>query len=141
MPTGLADGLGLGLSLGGVSPIRPDYSGPPHPARDAGFEPCRCYHTGLPVSIARIARRYLISGRVQGVGFRMFAESAARREGVHGWVRNLADRRVEVVCEGEADAIERFERAIRQGPTSARVDRVEIDSTSLTIPETGFNIR
>jgi acylphosphatase len=89
----------------------------------------------------RIARRYLISGRVQGVGFRIFAESAARREGVHGWVRNLPDRRVEVVCEGEPDAIERFERAIRQGPPSGRVDRVEIDSTSLTIAETGFNIR
>jgi acylphosphatase len=89
----------------------------------------------------RIARRYLISGRVQGVGFRIFAESAARREGIHGWVRNLPDRRVEVVCEGETDAIERFERAIRQGPPSARVDRVEIDSTSLTIAETGFDIR
>ena len=89
----------------------------------------------------RIARRYLISGRVQGVGFRVFAESAAQREGVHGWVRNLPDRRVEVVCQGEADAIERFERAIRQGPPGARVDRVDTDSTSLTIPETGFDIR
>ena len=90
----------------------------------------------------RVARRYLISGRVQGVGFRFFAEAAGRREGLQGWVRNLPDGRVEVVCEGDADAIERFERAIRQGPPSARVDRVEIDSTSFTIgPETGFNIR
>ena len=44
----------------------------------------------------RVARRYLVSGRVQGVGFRYFAEAAARREGLHGWVRNLPDGRVEV---------------------------------------------
>ena len=47
------------------------------------------------------ARRYLISGRVQGVGFRFFAESAAMREGLHGWVRNLPDGRVEIAAEGE----------------------------------------
>ena len=47
----------------------------------------------------RVARRYLINGRVQGVGFRYFTEAAASREGVAGWVRNLPDRRVEIGLE------------------------------------------
>ena len=68
-----------------------------------------------------IARQYLISGRVQAVGFRYFTESAAVSEGVRGWVRNLPDGQVEVCAGGEADAIERFERQIRQGPPGARV--------------------
>ena len=52
----------------------------------------------------RIARRYVISGRVQGVGFRLFAEAEAAREGLHGWVQNLPDGRVEVSVEGEAES-------------------------------------
>src|SRR5258707_15135154 len=75
----------------------------------------------------RIARRYLVSGRVQGVGFRFFAEAAALREGLHGWVRNLPDGRVEALAEGEAEAVERFERAIGHGPPGARVERVDVD--------------
>jgi acylphosphatase len=89
----------------------------------------------------RIARRYLISGRVQGVGFRFFAEAAGQREGLQGWVRNLPDGRVEIVSEGDAEALERFERVIRQGPPGGRVDGVEVDSTALKIREAGFNIR
>lgn len=88
----------------------------------------------------RIARRYVISGRVQGVGFRFFTEEAARREGVHGWVRNLPDGRVEASAEGEADAVERFERAIRRGPRGARVEHVEIEDLVPAGRETGFNI-
>lgn len=72
-----------------------------------------------------VARRYLIAGRVQGVGFRFFVEDAAEREGIGGWVRNRADGRVEALAEGEAEAVERFERAIHQGPRGARVDAVE----------------
>jgi acylphosphatase len=89
----------------------------------------------------RVARRYLIGGRVQGVGFRFFAAAAARREGLEGWVRNLPDSRVEAVCEGDGEAIERFEHAIRQGPSGARVDDVEVDSISLKTSGNGFNIR
>ena len=88
----------------------------------------------------RVARRYVISGRVQGVGFRFFTKAAGRREGLEGWVRNLSDGRVEVVCEGDADAIERFERVVRQGPPGARVDGVESRSTSLKARKAGFNI-
>ena len=75
----------------------------------------------------RVARRFLISGRVQGVGFRYFAHDAARREGVTGWVRNLPDGRVEALVEGDAEAVMRVERALRSGPGGARVDKVFVD--------------
>jgi len=74
----------------------------------------------------RVARRFLVSGRVQGVGFRYFAERIAAREGIHGWVRNLPDGRVEASAEGDAEAVERFERAVRHGPPAARVDDVDV---------------
>jgi len=76
----------------------------------------------------RVARRFLISGRVQGVGFRFYAEEVAAREGVTGWVRNLPDGRVEAYVEGEGEAVTRVERALRQGPRSARVESVEVDT-------------
>ena len=89
----------------------------------------------------RVSRRYLINGRVQGVGFRFFAEEAAAREGLHGWVQNLPDGRVEITAEGDAEALERFERRIRQGPRGARVEDVEIDEQAATGRNTGFHIR
>jgi acylphosphatase len=89
----------------------------------------------------RVARRYIISGRVQGVGFRYFTEATAQREGVAGWVRNLPDRSVEVVAEGDAEAVERFERAVRRGPPGARVDRVDVDVSYPVAGETEFNIK
>lgn len=69
----------------------------------------------------RIARRFLVSGRVQRVGFRAFTANAARREGICGFVRNLADGRVEAVGEGDREAVERFVRALHQGPPLSRV--------------------
>jgi acylphosphatase len=72
-----------------------------------------------------VGRRYVIRGRVQRVGFRFFAEEAARREGIHGYVRNQHDGSVEIAAEGDLDALVRFERAIRRGPAGARVDEVE----------------
>jgi acylphosphatase len=89
----------------------------------------------------RVARRFIISGRVQGVGFRYFTEATAQREGVAGWVRNLPDRSVEVVAEGDAEAVERFERAVRIGPPGARVDRVDVDNSYPAAGETEFNIK
>ena len=91
-------------------------------------------------SPVRIARRYLIAGRVQGVGFRWFLETAASREGIHGWARNLPDGRVEAQAEGDADAIERFERKLRHGPPAARVDGVEVDSVEPGGRDTGFTV-
>jgi acylphosphatase len=89
----------------------------------------------------RLSRRYLVNGRVQGVGFRFFAEEAAACEGLHGWVQNLPDGRVEITAEGDAEALERFERRIRQGPRGARVEDVEIDEQAATGRNTGFHIR
>ena len=88
----------------------------------------------------RTARRYIISGRVQGVGFRYFTHAVAARENIHGWVRNLPDGRVEADAEGEADALERFERALRHGPPGARVERLEIEHTAPGGRDTGFTV-
>ncbi|HXT71437.1 MAG TPA: acylphosphatase [Vicinamibacterales bacterium] len=71
------------------------------------------------------ARRFLVSGRVQGVGFRYFTQEAAEVEGMSGWVRNLPDGRVEVLAEGDAEALERFALKLARGPAMARVDVVE----------------
>jgi acylphosphatase len=76
----------------------------------------------------RVARRFVISGRVQGVGFRWFTQDTASREGVTGWVRNLPDGRVEALIEGDDEAVTRVERALRAGPRGARVDDVFVDA-------------
>ena len=70
----------------------------------------------------RVARRYLISGRVQGVGFRVFTEAQAAVEGLHGWVRNLGDGRVEALFEGDVEAVDRAEAKLRRGPAGARIE-------------------
>ena len=92
----------------------------------------------------RTSKRFVISGRVQGVGFRYFVQSAAVRESIRGWVRNLDDGRVETAAAGEPAAMERFEQALRQGPPAARVDRVDVDDTfplSASDSMLGFHIR
>jgi len=71
------------------------------------------------------ARTYRIVGRVQGVGFRWFTCDAARREGLTGYVRNEPDGSVEAYAEGDRDALDRFERHLRQGPAGGRVDAVD----------------
>jgi acylphosphatase len=89
----------------------------------------------------RIARRYFIRGRVQGVGFRYFTEASAGREGLDGWVRNLPDGGVEVAAEGDAESVDRFERAIRHGPPGARVERVEVFDDVPGAGGAGFSVR
>lgn len=81
----------------------------------------------------RVARRFLVTGHVQGVGFRWFVHEAARREGLNGLVRNRPDGGVEAIVEGEAESIDRFEMAVRRGPSRSRVTDVEVDS----IPPSG----
>jgi acylphosphatase len=63
--------------------------------------------------MAETARLVAYAGRVQGVGFRATAVSLARRYPVTGWVRNLPDGRVQLLAEGEADAVERFLQQVR----------------------------
>ena len=81
-----------------------------------------------------IARRALVSGRVQGVGFRFFAERAARSAGVKGWVRNLPDGRVETVAEGEEDAVTRYLEKIGRGPFGGSVAGLQVEER----PPEGF---
>jgi acylphosphatase len=89
----------------------------------------------------RVARRLFISGRVQGVGFRWFVHEAAAREGVTGWVRNLPDGRVEAYVEGESDSVERVERALRRGPSGARVENVRVDQEDAAGSYDDFSVR
>ena len=89
----------------------------------------------------RVARRFVVSGRVQGVGFRYFTLDAARREGLHGYVTNNHDGTVEAVAEGEAEAVERFERALRRGPSRSRIEQVVVDEIEPVMTQGGFEIR
>lgn len=88
----------------------------------------------------RVARRYVVSGRVQGVGFRYFAQDIGNREGLTGRVRNLPDGRVEVVAEGDEETLSRLEASLWRGPSHARVEHVEVESTTPTGRHTGFQI-
>ncbi len=71
-------------------------------------------------------RRVLISGLVQDVWFRATTAKQAVRAGVHGWVRNLPDGRVETVLEGSTDAVNEMIDFCSQGPEMARVDHIEV---------------
>ena len=73
----------------------------------------------------RLARRYTISGRVQGVGFRYFAERVARELKIVGYVRNREDGTVEVYAIGGASALDELRDRLAGGPRSAQVARVE----------------
>jgi acylphosphatase len=73
-----------------------------------------------------VRRRVLVTGRVQGVGFRYAVVERARTRGVHGWVRNLASGRVEAVFEGEREAVEGMVDFCRRGPLGAEVDDVSV---------------
>jgi len=88
-----------------------------------------------------VARRYFVSGRVQGVGFRYFVQDHAAVEGVHGYVRNLADGRVEAFVEGDEESVLRVERALRRGPPGAHVGNVESEAAVPSGRATGFSIR
>jgi acylphosphatase len=88
----------------------------------------------------RVARRFIVSGRVQGVGFRYFTHDLARREGLSGRVRNLADGRVEVCAEGDVETLARLEAALWRGPSRARVDNVEVEAIEPTGQHHGFMV-
>jgi acylphosphatase len=89
----------------------------------------------------RIARHYLVDGRVQGVGFRYFVQDRAAAEGLHGWVRNRPDGSVEILIEGEQDSVERFERLVRHGPPRAEVRHLEVNDAAPADRQGGCVIR
>lgn len=72
-----------------------------------------------------VARKYFISGEVQGVGYRFFAQRAAARHQVVGYVKNLSDGRVETLVEGSATQVEAFKHDLAAGPRFGRVDDIE----------------
>jgi acylphosphatase len=82
-----------------------------------------------------------ISGRVQGVNFRISTRNQARQAGVAGWVHNLSDGRVEAVFEGSNAAVRRMVSWCYSGPPSAEVERVEVKWEEPTQSENDFSIR
>ena len=73
----------------------------------------------------KVARRFFVSGEVQGVGFRFFAQRAAARHQVVGYVRNLDDGRVEALAEGPTASVEAFKNELATGPRYSFVAHVE----------------
>lgn len=90
---------------------------------------------------ARARMRLVISGRVQGVGFRWAALAEAQRYGLSGWVRNLAGGGVEIVAEGDKDGLDKLAAWAYQGPRFASVSAVEQEWTQWSGELAGFEIR
>jgi acylphosphatase len=86
------------------------------------------------------ARRFIVRGRVQGVGFRWFVEREAHILGIAGWVRNNADGSVEVLAQGTRDQLSGLHWRLREGPRAARVDAVEAAPARPTANITSFRI-
>ena len=85
------------------------------------------------------AIRCIVGGRVQGVYYRAATAAQAQRLNVDGWVKNLADGRVEVVAAGEPEAVAALARWLWQGPPAARVDAVHVEEWTSDVPR-GFNV-
>jgi acylphosphatase len=73
----------------------------------------------------KVARKFTISGEVQGVGYRFFAQRVAARHQVVGYVRNLSDGRVEALAEGTPESVENFKHDLATGPELAWVEKIE----------------
>ena len=87
-----------------------------------------------------MTRRYIVTGRVQGVGFRWFVEREAGALGIGGWVRNNENGAVEVLATGTADQLARLRKALERGPRAARVDEVQELEEEREAGETSFRI-
>ncbi len=83
----------------------------------------------------------ILTGRVQGVGFRYFALEEAAARGLTGWVRNRGERQVEALAEGPEPELAAFLEALRSGPPAARVDAAQIEWREATGEFTGFRPR
>jgi acylphosphatase len=86
-----------------------------------------------------VARRAVVRGRVQGVGFRYFAERTGREAGVRGWVRNRPDGSVETFVEGSEEAVRRYLELIREGPRLGKVSAIE-EEEAMAAGHTTFEI-
>ncbi len=86
------------------------------------------------------AKRFIVRGRVQGVGFRWFIEREAHVLGIAGWVRNNHDGSVEVLAQGSRDQLAGLHSRLREGPRAARVDEVEVAEARPTPSINSFRI-
>ena len=93
-----------------------------------------------PTEKAVEARRFIVRGRVQGVGFRWFVEREAHLLGIAGWVRNNHDGSVEILAHGTRDQISGLHSRLREGPRAARVDAVEVLEATLVEGMSSFRI-
>jgi acylphosphatase len=87
------------------------------------------------------ARRFLVRGRVQGVGFRWFVEREAFLLQIAGWVRNHSDGTVEVLAQGTREQLAGLHSRLREGPRAARIDEVEVSEAQPVAGLTSFQIR
>ena len=87
------------------------------------------------------ARRFLVRGRVQGVGFRWFVEREAVILQVAGWVRNNSDSTVEVLAQGTREQLAGLHSRLREGPRAARVDDIEVSEAEPIAGLTSFQIQ
>jgi acylphosphatase len=85
-------------------------------------------------------RRFVVAGRVQGVGYRAFAARVARALHLSGGASNLEDGRVEVVAHGPVHALDRLEAALSEGSRFARVDRVDVESLAALPAEPSWDV-
>ena len=88
-----------------------------------------------------LARRFLVRGRVQGVGFRWFVEREAFLLQIAGWVRNNPDGTVEVLAQGTREQLAGLHSRLREGPRAARIDEVEVSEAQAVAGLTSFQIR
>lgn len=80
----------------------------------------------------KVQKHIYLSGRVQGVGFRAYTRQQASVFNVKGWVKNLADGRVEAKLQGKNKKVEKMIEKLKKGPSFARVDEIEIETENLT---------
>ncbi len=85
--------------------------------------------------------RILVSGVVQGVGFRAFTERLAQSYGLRGWVRNLPDGRVEILAEGDEEVLFHFVKDLWKGPRLSKVEGMELLREESDEPLSDFRIR
>ena len=82
----------------------------------------------------------LVSGRVQGVFFRQALKVIAKKNNVLGWVRNLADKRVEAILEGDSKSVKSVIEWIKIGPANSRVDDIEISNEEFKNEFSAFEV-
>jgi acylphosphatase len=88
-----------------------------------------------------VARQIRVSGRVQGVGYRVSLQDEAQKHDISGWVRNRSDGRVEALLQGSPEAVEALIAWARRGPPGARVSDVAVASATEDSALRGFELR